>query len=114
MGTPKTTTAKDCERHRDYETTQACSQRKCMNLCFSANCNKGVNNARDNWGWTPLIRAANENNVYVARRLLANSANVDSASNDGLTALHRAAYMNSKNVAKILIAHSANLYVVAV
>ena len=80
-----------------------------MNLCFSANCNKGVNNARDSWGSTPLIQAAWKNNVDVAKLLLENSANMDSTDADGRTPLHEAAWMNSVGVAKLLLENSANV-----
>jgi len=80
-----------------------------MDLCFSDNCNKGVNNARDSLGWTPLHQAAKKNNVDLAKRLIENSANVDSASNSGRTALQVAARENSVAVAKVLIENSANV-----
>merc|ERR1711963_235895 len=106
--------AKYCRRHKDCETTQACQYRRnrggiCADLCSSYNCNKGVNNARDSWRWTPLHEAAIENNVAVAKLLLENSADVDGIDSDGATALHFAARMNSFDVAKVLIAHSANV-----
>ena len=80
-----------------------------MNLCFSDNCNQGVNNARDEVGDTPLHEAARRNSVDVAKLLLANSANVDSADYLGATALHYAARGNSVDVAKVLIENSANV-----
>jgi len=101
--------AKDCERHWDCGITQACSQRKCVNLCFYDKCNKGVNNARDSVGWTPLHEAASENRVDVAKQLLEKSASVDSTDNQSLTALHYAAYYNNVEMAKLLIKYSANL-----
>merc|ERR1712227_55311 len=46
---------KSCFYHQDCAgTNQACSQSQCTDLCFSEDCNKGVNNARDVWGYTPL------------------------------------------------------------
>merc|ERR1711963_641684 len=74
---------------------QACSQSKCRDLCFSDNCNKEVNNARDSLRWTPLHEAVYENRVDVAKQLLENSANVDSTTYYGATALHLAAWKNS-------------------
>ena len=50
----------------------------------------------------------------MAKRLIENSANVNSADDDGWTALHYAAYTNSAKVAKILIANSADLNATAV
>merc|ERR1719461_2735129 len=91
--TPKTTTAKHCHFHSDCGTTQACSQSKCRDLCFSDDCNKGVNNARAGWhGETPLHRAAKTNSVDLAKRLVENSANG-----------------NSAGVAKLLLEKSANV-----
>merc|ERR1711963_1244421 len=101
--------AKSCRHHQDCEITQACSQEQCINLCFCDNCNKGVNNARDSLGWTPLHRAAKTNSVFAAKLLLENSAEVNSASNHGLTALHEAALKNSVGVAKLLLENSANV-----
>merc|ERR1712150_292068 len=122
-----------CREHSQCGLFQACSQRKCRYLCFSDDCNKGVNNARDLWGWTPLHRAAYYHddavitesksfpseciygcdqwgkNDYVAKRLIENSANVDSTDNAGWTALHYAAYRNGVAVAKVLIENSANV-----
>merc|ERR1711963_899460 len=104
-----TAMAKSCRHHRDCETTQACSQEQCINLCFCDNCNKGVNNARDWLGETPLHRAAKTNSVFAAKLLLENSANVDSADNYGKTALHDAAMKNSIGVANLLLENSANV-----
>merc|ERR1712004_354637 len=106
-----------CYIHSQCGPPQACSQvrapvtpGKCVHLCISDNCNKGVNNARDLSGRTPLLRAANENlPLYVAKRLIENSANVDSANKKGFTALHSAAYRNSVAMAKVLIENSANV-----
>merc|ERR1712004_948739 len=106
-----------CYIHSQCGPTQACSQvrapvtpGKCVHLCISDNCNKGVNNARDLSGRTPLLRAANENlPLYVAKLLIENSANVDSANKKGFTALHSAAYRNSVAMAKVLIENSANV-----
>merc|ERR1711978_376612 len=61
--------AKDCNRHRNCGTTQACSQSKCRDLCFSEDCNQEVNNARDSRGWTPLHQAARYDSVDVAKLL---------------------------------------------
>jgi len=113
--TPKQAMAKSCSNHWDCETTQACDYRDyqrhgyCISLCFSDNCNKAVNNARDRRGWTPLHLAASGNSVDVARLLLENSANVDSAGNEGVTALHLAALENSVGVARLLLRYSANV-----
>merc|ERR1711963_684537 len=104
-----TAMAKSCRHHRDCETTQACSQEQCINLCFCDNCNKGVNNARDWLGETPLHRAAMKNSIGVANLLLENSANVDSTDNFGGTALHKAAWENSVAVASLLIENSADV-----
>merc|ERR1711963_812634 len=108
--TPKTTTAKHCHFHSDCGTTQACSQSKCRDLCFSDDCNKGVNNARAGWyGETPLHRAAKTNSVDLAKRLVENSANVNSADVWGKAALHYAAYWNSVDVANLLLENSADV-----
>ena len=80
-----------------------------MDLCLSDNCNKGVNNARDSLGFTPLYQAASENSVDLAKQLIENSADVNSANNVGNTALHEAAFKNRVDVAKLLIDHSADL-----
>ena len=50
-----------------------------------------------------------ENSFEVAKLLIENSANVDSANNGGETPLHWAAKGNSVDVAKRLIANSANV-----
>merc|ERR1711902_40952 len=93
-----------CRGHSQCGPFQACSQRKCVDLCFSDDCNKEVNSARDWFGWTPLHQAADENNGYVAKLLLENSANVDSPDwKYGRTALHYAADSNSVDVAKLLL-----------
>merc|ERR1712218_68340 len=81
----------------------------CVDLCFCENCNKGVNNARDRSGSTPLMQAAETNSAFAAKLLLENSANVDSANSIGVTALHIAARDNSVDVAKVLIQNSANV-----
>jgi len=107
--TPKTATAKDCFLHFECGTTQACSQFQCTDLCFSEDCNQQVNNARDSWGLTPLHQAAWKNSVDVAKLLLENSANVDSADDEGETALHVAARWNSVEVAKLLLKKSASV-----
>jgi len=115
-----TAMAKFCRYHSDCSTglgtNQACSQYRgfdrggiCADLCFSHNCNKGVNNARDRWGTRPLHIAAGRNNVDLAKLLLANSAYVDRKDNSGQTALQVAAAGNSVDLAKVLIAHSANV-----
>jgi len=117
---PKQAMAKSCDSHYECETTQACSGGQwappmtsgtCVDLCFCENCNKGVNNARDFGGKTPLHRAAQENSAFAAKLLIENSANVDSTDNDGETALHRAAWKNSVDVAKLLLEKSANLFI---
>jgi len=116
-----TAMAKFCRYHSDcgtgLGTNQACSQYRgydrggiCADLCFSYNCNKGVNNARDRWGQRPLHRAAGYNNVDLAKLLLENSADVDSTDNYGRTALHRAAIGNSVDLAKLLLRYSANVH----
>ena len=79
-----------------------------MDLCFSEDCNKGVNKARDNGGSTPLHEAAYENRVDVAKQLLENFADVDSTAN-GRTALHWAASGNSVDVAKLLLENFADV-----
>jgi len=101
--------AKSCHVHGDCGTFQACNQEQCVDLCFSANCNKGVNNARDEDGWTPLHRAAWKNNAEVTKLLVENSADVDSTDKYGETALHEAAKENSVEVAKLLLKNSANV-----
>merc|ERR1711963_1341261 len=73
--------ANSCNYHRDCGTTQACQfyhVRKCVDLCFSENCNQEVNNARDRLGFTPLFEAARTNRVAVAKLLIENSAHVNS------------------------------------
>jgi len=112
--TPKQAVAKDCEYHFHCETTQACSHRKCVDLCFSdfffsQDCDQGVNNARDRFGLTPLHEAALGNRVAVAKLLLAHSANVESTDAWGKTPLHRTAENNCVDVAKVLIENSANV-----
>merc|ERR1711963_63683 len=98
-----------CCRLRQCSAQLACSQSKCRDLCFSDDCNKAVNNARNSWGRTPLHRAAKENSVDVAKQLLENSAGVDSADNYGDTALHEAALENSVDVANLLLENSADV-----
>jgi len=108
--TSKQAMAKSCLIHRDCDTTQACSQEQCVDLCFCDNCNKGVNNARDFNGDTPLHRAAREKgHAILAKLLLAHSANVDSTDDLGETPLHSAARRNNVGVAKVLIENSANV-----
>jgi len=105
---------KSCFYHQDCAgTNQACSQSQCTDLCFSEDCNKGVNNARDVWGYTPL-HMLHIYSVAVVKRLLENHANVNSASNEGLTALHIAAIHNNVDVAELLLENSADLNATAV
>merc|ERR1711963_1033815 len=63
-------------------TNQACSQSQCTDLCFSEDCNKGVNNARDVWGYTPL-HMLHIYSVAVVKRLLENHANLNATAVSG-------------------------------
>jgi len=105
-------TAKDCEYHDECGTTRACSQSKCVDLCFSEDCNQEVNNARDKispGGYTPLLEAAYRNRTEVAKQLIAHSADVNYSNGHGETALHYAASWNNVEMAKDLLANSANV-----
>merc|ERR1712038_1399465 len=105
-------TAKDCEYHDEWGTTRACSQSKCVDLCFSEDCNQEVNNARDKispGGYTPLLEAAYRNRTEVAKQLIAHSADVNYSNGQGETALHYAASCNSVEVANFLLDHSVNV-----
>jgi len=118
--TTMTTTPKqamgECMYHSNCGTTQACRLapgsfhvRKCIDLCFSDNCNQDVNNARDVNADTPLHIAAEKNRVALAKLLIENSAYVNSKNVYGYTALHEAAYKNNVGVARLLIENSANV-----
>merc|ERR1712038_1934735 len=105
-------TAKDCEYHDECGTTRACSQSKCVDLCFSEDCNQEVNNARDKispGGYTPLLEAAYRNRTEVAKQLIAHSADVNYSNGHGETALHYAASWNNVEMAKDLLDHSVNV-----
>merc|ERR1712038_387766 len=105
-------TAKDCEYHDECGTTRACSQSKCVDLCFSEDCNQEVNNARDKispGGYTPLLEAAYRNRTEVAKQLIAHSADVNYSNGHGETALHYAAGQNNVEVANFLLDHSVNV-----
>ena len=80
---------------------QACSQSKCVDLCFSEDCNQEVNNARDREGWTPLHQAAWKNDVSVAELLIAHSANLN-ATVSGLTPLQVAQNMRNQEMVDLL------------
>merc|ERR1712038_293466 len=102
-----------CARLRHFESKEmACSQSKCVDLCFSEDCNQEVNNARDKispGGYTPLLEAAYRNRTEVAKQLIAHSADVNYSNGHGETALHYAASWNNVEMAKDLLANSANV-----
>ena len=67
-------------------------------------------NARDNYGWTPLLLAAGNAGSEVIDYLLRNGADVNTRSDCGCTALHRAAeYNHDLHVALKLIRAGADI-----
>lgn len=62
----------------------------------------------DETGMTPLHWAAAEDNVGIAKLLLAQKADVDAQDSNGMTPLHLAAQNNSARVAKLLVTYHAD------
>jgi ankyrin repeat protein len=67
-----------------------------------------VNAKDDEYGWTPLIWAADGGHKNVAALLIAKGANVN-AKSEGWTALHSAAEEGYKEIAELLIANGADV-----
>ena len=66
-------------------------------------------NAKENYGWTPLIKAADMNNLERAKFLLDNNADINTTNDRGSTALIVAAIENSIAVAKLLVERGAQI-----
>jgi ankyrin repeat protein len=66
-------------------------------------------NLTDDWGYTPLHIAAEENKTDICRLLLAASANIRIKDAFGNTALHHAASGGSLDVAELLVSRKAPL-----
>ena len=65
-------------------------------------------NARDRYGFTPLIYAAYYGYFPMAGFLCKKGADVNLQNNEGQTALLYAAYYNHVNIVRILLAHKAD------
>ena len=66
-------------------------------------------NAKDNDGWTALMRAAWEDHAEVVEVLLKHGADVNAKNNKGMTALMWAAQRGYADVAEVLLKHGANV-----
>jgi cytohesin len=64
-------------------------------------------NARDNFGWTPLHRAASFGKLEVVSVLLAHGAKTDAKTNDGKTARDLARESGHKEIVELLKKHGA-------
>ena len=70
---------------------------------------RGVNpNAEDNYGSTPLDRAAQEGHVEIVKILLERGANPNAKDNKGSTPLHNAAQEGHDEIVKILLERGAD------
>ena len=66
-------------------------------------------NVTDDWGYTPLHSAAEENKTDICRLLLAANANIRIKDTFGNTALHLAASGGSTDVCELLVSRRAPL-----
>ena len=69
-----------------------------------------VNHPESIFGWTPLIRAAQNGRVEVARFLLQHNADVDGKDKGGSTALHCASYKGSLEMVQALLEWGADVH----
>lgn len=69
----------------------------------------GLLNMTDDWGYTPLHIAAEENKTDICRLLLAANANIRIKDAFGNTAMHHAASGGSLDVAELLVSRKAPL-----
>ena len=76
-----------------------------IRLCIAAGADV---NARDNDGWTALMRAAINGGTEIVKLLLAAGADVNAKGNDGKTALMLAKYNNHPEIVKLLKQHAKN------
>ncbi|VVC31093.1 Putative transposase IS4/IS5 family,Ankyrin repeat-containing domain,Ankyrin repeat [Cinara cedri] len=73
---------------------------------------KGANvNAKDEYGYTALHEAAEENQMEVVKFLVANGADVNARNNEGITPLRDVAYEGHKEIAEFLVANGAKVNV---
>lgn len=71
---------------------------------------QGTNvNARDNNGWTPLMRATERGHKEVVEVLLDKSAYINAKDDNGYTALMYATMSGHKDIVELLLAHNADL-----
>ena len=72
---------------------------------------EGANiNAKDNYGATALMEAANEGNTAIVKLLLKHGADVNAEDNYGTTALWNAELNDHQQIAKLLRSHGAKEY----
>ncbi len=77
---------------------------------FASLLNNGLTvNSSDDTGQTPLMVAALDNRLDIAKFLLDNGADVNQNSSSGLTALHYAALENHYEMARLLLDYNANV-----
>lgn len=71
---------------------------------------RGANvNAKDSYGWTPLMNAASAGRIDIAKLLLANGANLELRDNGGTTALGLAAAKGREEMVTLLLEKGANI-----
>lgn len=64
--------------------------------------------ARNNFGWTPLMQATARNYLEGVALLIASGVDINAAANDGLTALHKAAASGYLELVQLLLEQGAD------
>jgi ankyrin repeat protein len=79
-----------------------------IRTCLTDGGNVNVNR-KDQYGWTPLHRAAFKGRVESVKVLISGGAEIDALDYDGVTPLHCCVEAGHVQVALLLIAHGANV-----